>query len=102
MKVVYIADDGTWFNNEFACEDYEWRLNHPHVKDVHIFDENGNEFEDVLADDTYHNAMKIIVPNDEALKDFQAFAEYSGYCSYGDVDQVGEWVFDERNFVMVR
>ena len=38
MKIIYIADDGTQFDDEYACKDYEWKLNHPHLKDVHIFD----------------------------------------------------------------
>ena len=29
MRVVYIANDETQFDDGFDCEDYEWRLNHP-------------------------------------------------------------------------
>ena len=28
MKIIYEAFDGTQFDNEFECEDYEWKLNH--------------------------------------------------------------------------
>lgn len=28
MRNIYIADDGTQFDNQFDREDYEWKLNH--------------------------------------------------------------------------
>lgn len=100
MRVIYIADDGTQFDNEFECELHEWKFYHPHAQEVRIFDAEGNELKDVLEEETYHNSVKIVVPNEEALKDFQAFADYSGYCAYSDIDQVGTWVLDERyNFI---
>ena len=104
MKIVYFADDGTQFDNEYDCEDYEWKLNHPHLKDVHIFDKDGNELKDVFAENTYHQSMKIIIPSIEALKDFQDFTNYAGYCAYYDIDQIGEWVFDnhKETFVMAK
>ena len=103
MTTIYIADDGTQFDNRVECEDYEWKLNHPHLKDVHIFDKNGNEFEDVFAEDTYNYSEKIVVTNDEAIKDLQDLARYTGYCYYNHIDKVGEWIFDERKemFVMI-
>lgn len=48
MKIIYIADDGKQFDNEWDCEDYEWKLNHPNLKDVHVFNEEGVEFENIF------------------------------------------------------
>ena len=95
MKIVYVADDGKMFDNEYECGFYEWVINHPHIHNVSIFDENDNKLEYVLTEDTYNKAMKIVIPNSETLKDFQDFADYTGYCAYDAIDQVGEWRFDE-------
>ena len=103
MKTIYIADDGTQFDDKYECEDYEWQLNHPYLKDVHAFDKDGNEFEDIFSEDTYNYSAKIIVTSDEGLKDLQALTDYAGYCCYGYIDRVGEWEFDDHKecFVMV-
>ena len=34
MKILYQADDGTRFDNEWDCEDYENKLNHPYLKNI--------------------------------------------------------------------
>lgn len=103
MRVIYIADDGTQFDDEFDCTDYEWKLNHPHLKDVHVFNKNGTEFKDIFSEDTYNYSAKVVVTSDEAIKDLHDLATYAGYCCYEHIDTVGEWKFDERTerFVMV-
>lgn len=96
MRIKYIADDGTEFDDEIACEYYEWKMNHPHLKDVHIFNKDGIEFTDIFSQDTYEYSDKIVVTSIDAVKTFQDFAEYTGYNSYADIIDVGEWVFDMR------
>ena len=95
MTIVYIADDGTHFDNEWECRDYEWKLKHPHLKDVHIFDENDKEFFDLFSDDTYHGAQRVVITTQEAILDFIEFARDTGFCAYDDIIRVGEWVFNE-------
>ena len=52
MKVLYIADDGKEFDDEFECEHYEWILNHPNLKDVKIYDKRTGElFDDIMSND---------------------------------------------------
>ena len=96
MRIIYIADDGSLFDDEYDCERYEWRLNHPHLKDVHVFDENGKEFDDIYSEDTYNYSMKIVVTSEEAVKDLRDLADYNGWVCFEGIDAVGEWVFDER------
>lgn len=102
MRIIYIADDGTQFDDEYDCKDYEWKLNHSHLKDVHIFDKDGKEFENILSDDAYHYSAKIVVTSNEAVKGLRDLANYTGYCYYEQVNKVGEWRFDEaeEKFVM--
>lgn len=101
MKIIYVADDGTQFDNEFDCEFYEWKLKHPCLKEICMFDKDGNRLEDILSEDTYNLSMKIIIPSDEAVECIQALADYTGYCAYESIDQIGEWVFDERKDIFV-
>lgn len=96
MRVVYIADDETQFDNEFECEHYEWILNHPHLKDVCCYDKDDNELKDIMAEHTYTYSMKIVVPTDEAAKDLQDLADYTGYCYYAHITKNGTWVFEEK------
>ena len=97
MKVVYIADDGMEFDDEFECRDYEWKLIHSHLKTVRFFDENDMELENIFLEETYWHTEKIIVPTDEAAKDLQELAGYTGYCSYGDITEAGIWIYDNDN-----
>ena len=103
MRVIYIADDGTQFDDQFCCECYEWKLNHPHLKDVHIFSKNGNEFIDIGSEEAYLYSSKVIVTSEEAVKDLADLADYTGFCYYKHINQVGEWKFDEEEerFVMI-
>jgi hypothetical protein len=102
MRIIYIADDGTQFDDEWSCRDYEWKLNHPHLKEIHAFDKDGKEFENIFAEDTYNYSEKIIVETDIAAKELQELGQYTGYCSYEDIDKAGEWRYDSKQerFVM--
>lgn len=94
MKILYIADDGTQFDTEFDCEYYEWKLNHPHLKDIQVFDKDGNKFENIFDEDTYNYSDRIVVSNEAAVNDIQDLADYTGYCYYKHIDKPGEWYFD--------
>ena len=96
MRIIYIADDGTEFDDEIDCENYEWKLKHPHLNDVHIFDEHDNEFKNIFEEASYDYSTKIIITTEEALKDFQEFAKYTGFICYENIDKVGEWKFDDN------
>ena len=47
MRIVYIADDGKEFDNEFECEHYEWLQNHPNLKYIKCYNEDGKLFDDI-------------------------------------------------------
>ena len=96
MKVIYIADDGSMFDDEYACKDHEWKLDHPHLKEIHVFNEDGVELTDILSEDTYNHSARIVINSPEALKDLQDLADYTGYCAYEWIDKVGEWKFNAQ------
>ena len=94
MRVVYIADDGKEFDNEFDCEDYEWKLKHHHLNDVRFYDKDDMRLRDIFSEDTYENVVKIIVPNDYAVIDMKELARYTGYCYYSHITEAGTWTFE--------
>ena len=103
MKIIYIADDGKEFDNEFDCERYEWELKHP-LNGISFYDKNNNELGNIFSTDTYCTTEKVVVSNESALKSLKEFADYTGFCCYHNIKECGEWVFndDEETFVKLQ
>ena len=97
MQVIYRSDDGKEFNNEWDCEDYEWRLQHPSLSNVVCYDVDFNVLENLFSEDTYVNATMITVYTDEAAKDLGELGEYCGFCDYKDIVSRGIWKWDESS-----
>lgn len=102
MKVIYIADDGKEFTDEYECLEYEWKLNHPYLKDICFYDKDHKELDNVTSDDTYNITEKIIVTSEESLKDLRALTEYAGFCAYESIAECGEWNFDYNKGTFVK
>ena len=102
MKVIYIANDGKEFDNKYDCENYEWELKHTHLNEICFYDKDGNKLYDAYSEDTYNNAERIVVPNENAAKELQELARYTGYCCYGDITECGEWHFDYKEDTFVK
>lgn len=92
MRTVYIADDGTKFDNELDCENYEYELN---VKNntIIMFDEEG----EVLDSSNYMNIencyyIKIKTNND--LEILQKIYEYTGFIV---PNEIGEFYYDDSD-----
>ena len=92
MRVLYIADDGTEFDDSWDCEDYEWRQNHKALNSITFLDENNNVLNDPMSDETYNSAETIIVPTDEAAKELRELGEYAGWF-YDSITSAGVWMF---------
>jgi hypothetical protein len=92
MEILYIADDGTQFKNRRKCENYEWRLNHPHLNKIKFLDAAGNPLlSDPLEEITYNATETIIIPDEAALQDLRDLGDYTGFCEYSDIDSIGTW-----------
>ena len=62
MKVIYIADDGKEFDNEYDCESYEWELNHAHLNEICFYDKDGNKLDDIYSEkykSAFRNARRL-------------------------------------------
>lgn len=103
MKIIYIADDGKEFNDEIACAYYEWILKHPALREVKVYNKDNEELFDLLEQNTYEYAQKIIVPTDVAARQLQDLADFTGYCYYEQIVEKGIWEFkqDVESFVKV-
>ena len=95
MKIIYVADDGKQFDDEWDCKDYEWGLNHPHLKDIVCYDQEDRVLENIYSQDTYENVMHIEVPSDEAAKELRELGRYCGFCSYENIEEAGIYVWKD-------
>lgn len=103
MRTIYIADDGTQFDNKWDCVDYEWRQNHPYIKEVLLYGKRRKRIkEDILSEDVYNTVEFIVIKTEEILKDFRALVDYTGFCCYDDITEVGKWKFDEKKQTFVK
>lgn len=99
MRVIYVADDGTTFDDEWDCKDYEFRKSLS-LDDIEVYDENGNKFDDILSEDAYNNCVKVVVKTDKAVSDLHKIVKYTGFIGYDDIDSPGIWhAKDEDWFV---
>ena len=91
MKIIYKANDGTQFDDEYACIDHEWKQK---LAGVQIFDRNNQAREDIFSIDSYFVTCKIVVPTNEAATNIRKFGEYTGFCAYEDITSCGIWIFN--------
>lgn len=102
MRIVYVADDGAEFDDEFECEAYEWKIKHPNLNDITFYDVNNNMLSNLFDEETYYNTEKIHIPNNLAAKDLLEFAKYTGFCAYSSITSHGIWVFDSHKSKFVK
>ena len=96
MRVIYIADDGTQFDDEYECKDYEWLQKHSHLKDIQLYDEEGYLLdESILSEYGYNHAWTVVVKTLDAAIEMDALAQYTGFCAYEDINRVGVWTWDK-------
>lgn len=89
MEIIYRAKDGKEFKDIIECENYEWLLDHGHLRYVSFLDKAGNKLKDIMSEDTYFNAEKIIVPSDKCAEDLRSLADYTGFCCYDKIKEKG-------------
>lgn len=95
MKIIYEAFDGTQFDNEFDCEDYEWKKNHKEsLKDLRFYDDHNKILKDKLSEDTYSKVMTILVFSENGLQALKDIADYTGFSCYDVIDEIGIWKWD--------
>lgn len=99
MKIVYIADDGTEFNDEYDCRDYEWTLERKEAFDlIEFYDADDNKIKNIMTQNAYDKVWTIVVPTAEAAKAIVDLGDYKGFSAYLDICSAGTWEWHEDGF----
>ena len=97
MRAIYIANDGTVFDDEWDCKEYEWKLSHLALKEVRVLDERGRLLKDIFSEDTYNKSFIVIIKTPEAVIDFKEFVRWSGFCEFGPINDTGVWRYSRSS-----
>lgn len=94
MKIIatYVAFDGTRFDDEFDCMDYEFTSQMKDCK-IRAYDNKRHRVNNWYDIDGYSNVHRIIVSDEKDLDDIRRVCEYAGI--YNEVNSIGTWVYDE-------
>ena len=99
MRVVYIANDGTEFDDEWDCEVYEAGIKHTGLLDIEFYDVNNQLYQidklSVFDEWVYYKAEKVVIPTQKAYDDFAWLTEETGWCEWEDITEPGIWVRHE-------
>ena len=93
MRTVYIADDGTQFDNEYECETYEFNLT---ISDHNLkfYDAGGTLLDYPITDSRIYNLSdKVIVPDEQSLNVLRKVSYANGWCEFDYIDSIGEWIY---------
>ena len=101
MKKVFIADDGTSFDSEEECKDYELNLERDEIgADLRFFDMDGEEIRaDALT--SFDEASFVYVATDDAFDFFLGLADNRYWCDIPDVRGLLEWDGNNDAFIFV-
>lgn len=93
MRTVYIADDGTQFNNEYECETYEFNLT---ISDHNLkfYDAGGTLLDYPITDSRIYNLSdRVIVPDEQSLDVLRKVSYANGWCEFDYIDSIGVWEY---------
>lgn len=95
-EIIYYADDGTKFDDEYECEEYEQKIKSNKFKDTALlFDEYGKRL--YLTSDGYESAVYIVCKTSEAAEfiyEQMGHSLYTPWDSYRATPCAGCWKWD--------
>ena len=95
MRTVYIADDGTQFDNKYECETYEFNLT---ISDHNLkfYDAGGTLLDYPITDSRIYNLSdRVIVPDEQSLNVLRKVSYANGWCEFDYIDSIGEWEYKD-------
>lgn len=103
MKVYYEANDGTIFNDQFECEEYEFLQSIEDDLNYLIFyDAEGNILRHPLNEAEYGLCQTITALTPNAITALHKIVDYTGFCEYSSITSTGNWEWEEgKGFVKV-
>jgi len=101
MEIIYKANDGTLFDNEFDCLQYEEAKTYGHIYFIEFFTKFDNKYfitkDNLFKDCNYNICEKLIIHNQNEFLEFFKWADYCGWCEfYEQIDSPGIWVRTEE------
>ena len=101
MKIIYIADDGKHFDNEYDCKLYEDSLKYSELINIDFYDINNNLYhiqkDDIFNWNIYQNSEKVHIHDDKEFMCFQWLANEQGYCEFQDsITSPGVWIRQDK------
>lgn len=84
MKIIYMATDGSKFDNQSDCEEYEQREREHHFKDqfllspIKLMSDNGNNiFEKIIEDPVWVDQMDTIYIRENVIEWIDKLLEFA-------------------------
>ena len=92
MRIIYISDDGVSFDSQEECEVYEFEKWKEHVT-IPVYGKRNKKLDIRKGDETHNEAVKIVIRDEQDLKDIRKLQEWYGY--YYGIDSIGTWRYKE-------
>ena len=92
MKVIYIADDGTKFDNEYDCERYEYGLS---IKNNNIIFLDINREKLNVSDENLEQCCYMKISDLKDLDIVNRMGDYTGL--YAIPNDIGEFYWDDSD-----
>lgn len=86
-KTIYIAEDGTEFDDDFDCKKYELELQGKGLNIICL----DRDKDPIKLGDT-GDVFYVNLPTQRCVEYFNKIAEYYGYPT---IETIGEWFYDE-------
>jgi len=85
---IYVADDGTQFEDEFECREYELGLS-LHDSGLTFYDENGEPVENAEVILDAETIFGLEIEDEKSLEILKNLNDWNGM--YYDIDSTGRW-----------
>lgn len=99
MRILYIADDGTEFTDEWDCEMYEDLQHYPSQFTIDFYDAKGRLYRIQPSlldgkgfDEIYQKAEKVVIHNQSEFEALAHLTNIGGWCEFDDITGPGTWV----------
>lgn len=102
MKILYQSDDGLIFDSEFLCLAHENALIYSSLFSIVFYNKDNISYKikeaNIYDDEVYEQCEKVVIHNNEELKDFIWLAKECGWCEFKQINSIGTWIRKTNDF----
>jgi hypothetical protein len=106
MKIIYQANDGTIFDDEYSCIQHEFicsisTISLPVMRDKDNYDIDYS-YLDLISDDLFNSVCLIEIETQEQIDLMNKVSNFSGF--YDDINSIGTWIYSDAlsKFVKIK